>query len=78
MAVGKIGIKKPKGKIDLPFLILVLVILTIGLIMLFSASYVDAFYSEGDSFHFIKRQLIFAVIGIIGNEAVATPMVIVV
>ena len=58
--------RKPSraGKIDLTFLILVLIILTIGLIMLFSASYVDAFYREGDSFFYIKKQAVFAVVGI--------------
>lgn len=58
--------RKPSraGKIDLTFLILVLIILTIGLIMLFSASYVDAFYREGDSFFYIKKQAVFAVAGI--------------
>ena len=64
-------LKMPKGKIDMPFLILVLVILTIGLIMLFSASYVDAYYNEGDSFHYIKRQLVFAVVGIIAMLFIA-------
>ncbi|MBE6788948.1 MAG: cell division protein FtsW [Ruminococcaceae bacterium] len=49
---------------DLTFLILVFVILTIGLIMLFSASYVDALYREGDSFFYIKKQFIFALVGI--------------
>jgi len=56
--------KKSRGKIDLTFLILVFVILTIGLIMLFSASYVDALYREGDSFFYIKKQFIFALVGI--------------
>lgn len=65
MAFKKFGEKKVRGKIDLTFLILVLVILTIGLIMLFSASYVDALYREGDPFFYIKKQLIFAVVGII-------------
>lgn len=65
MAFKKFGAKKALGKIDLTFLILVLVILTIGLIMLFSASYVDALYREGDAFFYIKKQLIFAVVGII-------------
>ena len=65
MAFKKIGEKKVQGKIDLTFLILVLIILTIGLIMLFSASYVDALYREGDSFFYIKKQLIFAVVGVI-------------
>ena len=54
MAFKKKADKKSYGKIDLTFLILVLVILTIGLIMLFSASYVDALYREGDSFFYIK------------------------
>ena len=61
---GKGKEKKELGKIDLTFLILVLVILTIGLIMLFSASYVDALYREGDSFFYIKKQLVFALVGI--------------
>ncbi len=65
MAFKKFGEKKARGKIDLTFLILVLVILTIGLIMLFSASYVDALYREGDPFFYIKKQFIFAVVGII-------------
>ena len=56
MAFKNSGKKKEIGKIDLPFLILVLVILTIGLIMLFSASYVDALYREGDPFFYIKKQ----------------------
>jgi len=64
LAFRKGAVKKSRGKIDLTFLILVLVILTIGLIMLFSASFVDALYREGDSFFYIKKQLIFAVVGI--------------
>ena len=65
MAFKNSGKKKEIGKIDLPFLILVLVILTIGLIMLFSASYVDALYREGDPFFYIKKQAIFAVVGVV-------------
>lgn len=56
---------KVKGLMDLPFLVLVLVILTLGLVMLFSASHVYAYYNEGNSFHFISRQLVFAVVGVI-------------
>lgn len=53
------------GSFDLPFFLLVLVILTIGLVMLFSASYTDAYYNRhGDSAYYFKRQLIFAVLGI--------------
>ena len=50
------GKKEDRGRIDLTFVLLVLVILVIGLIMLFSASFVDALYREGDSFFYIKKQ----------------------
>ncbi|MDY4813942.1 MAG: putative peptidoglycan glycosyltransferase FtsW [Ruminococcus sp.] len=50
--------------IDLPFLITILVLLVIGLIMMFSASYPVAYYNNGDSFYFLKRQILFAVIGV--------------
>ena len=54
------------GKLDVPFLLLVITILTIGLVMLFSASYTYAYYNEGgDSAYFFKRQLVFAVAGVI-------------
>ncbi|MDL2233005.1 putative lipid II flippase FtsW [Ruminococcaceae bacterium OttesenSCG-928-L11] len=53
------------GGIDLTFLILVLLLLTIGLVMLFSASYADAYYKKGgDSFYFISRQVVFAIMGV--------------
>lgn len=74
------GIKRPTHKrkmkntkwfgigmgIDLPFCILILLLLTIGIIMMFSASYAYAYYVEGDSYYYLFRQLIFAVIGIAG------------
>lgn len=53
--------------LDLPFLLLVLVLVIIGLVMMFSASYPIAYYSsktENDSYYYLKRQLIFAVVGI--------------
>ena len=54
------------GSFDVPFLLLVLVILTIGLVMLFSASYTDAYYNRhGDSAFYFKRQLVFAALGIV-------------
>lgn len=58
--------KHRRGKIDVTFLVLVLVLLTFGLVMLFSASHAYAFYNEGNSFHYIERQLVFAVIGVAG------------
>ena len=50
--------------IDLPFCIIILVLLTIGLIMMFSASYPVAYYSLGNSYYYLVRQLIFAAIGV--------------
>ncbi len=51
------------GGIDITFLILVLLLLTIGLIMLFSASFAFALFNEGSSYAFISNQLVFAIIG---------------
>lgn len=56
--------KNEANRIDLVFLILVLCLLAFGLIMVASSSYVSALYKYGDSYHFIKRQLIFAVAGV--------------
>ncbi|MBR5310268.1 MAG: putative lipid II flippase FtsW [Oscillospiraceae bacterium] len=56
--------KNRRGKIDVTFLVLVLILLTFGLIMLFSASYAYALYNEGNSFYYIERQLFFAVVGV--------------
>lgn len=61
-----------KSGIDLPFLFLVLTILVIGLIMMYSASYPNAYFLHGgDSAYFIKNQLVFAVLGIIGMFAIS-------
>ena len=60
------------GKVDMPFLLLVLALLAIGLVMVASSSYVWSYYkNDGDSYFFIKRQLIFAVIGIIAMTGIA-------
>ncbi len=50
--------------LDMPFCLLVLVLLTIGITMMFSASYPIAYSTYGDSYHFLKRQILFALIGI--------------
>ncbi len=53
-----------KGTVDSSFLVLVLIVLTCGLVMMFSASYAYAYYYFDNSFHFITRQLFFAVLGV--------------
>ena len=60
----KIRMFSVRAGIDLPFLTIVLVLLTIGLIMLFSASYAYALAYYGNSYHFFKNQLIWAILGI--------------
>lgn len=45
---------------------IVLIIVSIGLLMVYSASNIWAQYKFGDSFYYIKRQALFAVIGVIG------------
>ncbi len=50
--------------LDMPLLILLLVLLVIGLSCMFSASYVNAYYEEGDAYFHIRKQLLFAGIGL--------------
>lgn len=54
-----------RSGLDMPFLFLIIAILIIGLIMLYSASYPNAYYLHGNSYYFIKNQLVFAIIGVI-------------
>lgn len=55
-----------RGSIDLPFAALTILLLTIGVIMVLSASYVRAYYTEdGNATYYFTRQLIFAVSGVI-------------
>ena len=70
--IDGLGLKKYylKSSIDIPFLLIVLTLLSIGLVMMFSASYVSAIYDtysfEGgpQASFYIKKQLMFALIGI--------------
>ncbi len=50
--------------IDVPFVLLIFVLLAVGITMMFSASYPNAYYYQGDSYYYLKRQLLFAAIGI--------------
>lgn len=53
-----------KTPFDFPFLITVFILLILGLIMVFSASYPSAYYNHGSGFYYIKRQLLWAILGI--------------
>ena len=69
---GRIPIKHVKGSMDLTFLVLVLVLLVFGLVMMFSASYAYAYYYMNNSFHYITRQLVFAVVGMVAMLIAST------
>ena len=53
------------GKLDITFLSLVLILLTVGLVMLFSASYAYSLEYYGNSYKFIVKQALFAAGGLI-------------
>lgn len=54
-----------KHKIDWQLFLIIIVILTIGIVMIFSTSYTVGLINHHDSFYFIKRQLIYLLIGCI-------------
>lgn len=54
-----------RGPMDAAFLVIVLILLSIGLIMMFSASYANAYYLRGNSLHYIARQLPAALAGVL-------------
>ena len=57
---------------DMQFFVLLMIILIIGLATLYSASHVYAFnYNDGDSFFFIRKQLLWAAIGLVGMLVVS-------
>ena len=56
-----------KGPMDITFFALVITLLTIGIIMMFSASYVNAWYdadAENDPYFYVKKQALYAVFGL--------------
>ncbi|HHX54587.1 MAG TPA: cell division protein FtsW [Clostridiales bacterium] len=54
-----------QGGIDRPMLVIILVLIGYGLIMAFSASYAYSLVKTGDSYYFIKRQLVAVALGFI-------------
>ncbi len=55
--------KVTRGPLDVPFMLLTLIILTIGVIMVLSASFARAYYVSGNPTKYFARQLIFALAG---------------
>jgi len=57
--------------LDLPMLIAVILLLIVGLMMLLSAGHAASLSKTGDSYFFIRRQLLWAAIGVAGMIAVS-------
>lgn len=60
--------QRVRGQVDVPFMMLTILLVIIGLIMLLSASYPSAYYdlkgtTGGDPFYYFKRQAVYAVLG---------------
>lgn len=60
-----------RGPLDLPFLMLTLLLVGIGLVMVLSASYASAYYSEHNARYFFDRQAAFAVGGVVAMYLVS-------
>ena len=54
-----------RGPLDLPFLMLTMLLLGVGLIMMFSASFATAYYNDGDPLVYIKNQAVYAAAGVV-------------
>lgn len=59
------------GRMDVPFLLLTLLLTIMGLVMLFSASFPSANYESGDPAYYLKRQGLFALLGLAAMLAMA-------
>jgi cell division protein FtsW len=66
----KIGVNK-NVPFDVFLFAVVLALMSIGLIMVLSASYSDSLHTFADPYHYIKRQLVWAVLGITAMLVVA-------
>lgn len=54
-----------KGGLDLPFFAIVIALITVGLVMMFSASSSYSYYYFNDSLYYFKRQAVFAAVGVV-------------
>lgn len=53
-----------RNNFDYSLFTIIMIMLAFGVVMMFSASYVTAFTDHGDSLYYVKRQLLFAAVGI--------------
>ncbi len=57
------GVQRVRHGVDRPMLIIILVLLCLGTIMVFSASYPNALASKNDSLYYIRHQLLWLALG---------------
>lgn len=73
----KQGAYQPRGRIDVTFLLLALLLLGVGLVMLLSASFVSSYYdtagggSPGDPLYYFRKQVLLAVVGLVAMVALS-------
>ena len=68
----KILLKTQKKTYDIPLLICVLILVILGLIFVYDVSVIQAFRDFGDSYYYIRQQLIWASLGILSASFFAT------
>ena len=66
--LDKLGLRPIPGQrgIDYAFLFLIMLLLSIGLVMLLSASAPPGAAKYNDSYYFFKKQLLFVAVGLVG------------
>lgn len=57
------GVQRVRHGVDRPMLVIILLLLCLGTVMVFSASYPNAISSKGDATYYIRRQLVWLVAG---------------
>jgi len=62
---GQAALPAP-GRIDISFFFLIITLLSIGIVMVFSASYATSLYEEGSSLYIVLKQAVFVGLGFVG------------
>lgn len=62
---SKFGLFYAKGEFDKPFFIIIIILLVLGTVMMFSASYAWGISETGDGFIYVKKQLGMAAVGMV-------------
>ena len=66
--------RRVMNKIDKPLLVVTIISLILGVLMVGSASSLKSYMKFGESYYYLKRQIIFVIIGlIVGFVIIKTP-----